>query len=130
VRTAPMVLGALREAAYEAGDLVEGRHRIEQSRRYPGPEQEFVTAVPLAERTPGCPVIEILNWGTRRLSCQRRRCVTAEVGPTCLPLGWRSGADDERTPSPAVGPGEQLLFYTDGISEARDKTGACLTRSQ
>ena len=54
VRTAAMVLGAFREAAYEARDLAEVAARIEQSMRYQAPEQEFVTAV-LAELDPGLP---------------------------------------------------------------------------
>jgi serine phosphatase RsbU (regulator of sigma subunit) len=119
-----MVLGAFREAAYEAADLVEIAARIEQSMRYQAPEQEFVTAV-LAEITPGCPVIEILNCGhPSPLLLRNGEVMPAESPDPCLPLGLAELAEDERAPSTwPFSPGDQILFYTDGISEARDKTG-------
>jgi serine phosphatase RsbU (regulator of sigma subunit) len=131
VRTAAMVLGAFREAAYEARDLAEVATRIEQSMRYQAPEQEFVTAV-LAELTPGAPVIEILNCGhPSPLLLRDGQVVPAESPDPCLPLGLAELADDERTPSTwPFGPGDQILFYTDGISEARDKTGVFYPLSQ
>jgi serine phosphatase RsbU (regulator of sigma subunit) len=131
VRTAAMVLGAFREAAYDARDLAEIATRIEQSMRYQAPEQEFVTAV-LAELTPGRPVIEILNCGhPSPLLLRDGDVVPAESPDPCLPLGLTELADDERTPSTwPFGPGDQILFYTDGISEARDKTGAFYPLSQ
>ncbi len=131
VRTAAMVLGAFREAAYEATDLVEIAARIEQSMRYQAPEQEFVTAV-LAELIPGCPVIEILNCGhPSPLLLRNGDVMPADSPDPCLPLGLAELADDERTPSTwPFGPGDQILFYTDGISEARDKTGAFYQLSQ
>jgi serine phosphatase RsbU (regulator of sigma subunit) len=131
VRTAAMVLGAFREAAYEARDLAEVATRIEQSMRYQAPEQEFVTAV-LAELIPGRPVIEILNCGhPSPLLLSDGDVVPAESPDPCLPLGLAELADDERTPSTwPFGPGDQILFYTDGISEARDKTGAFYPLSQ
>lgn len=124
VRTAAMVLGAFREAAYAAKGLTEIAARIEQSMWYQAPEQEFVTAV-LAELTPGCPGIEILNCGhPAPLLLRDGEVMPAESPDPCLPLGLADLADDERTPSTwAFGPGDQILFYTDGISEARDKTG-------
>ena len=46
-----------------------------------------------------------------------------------LPVGLASLApspsEAKRTPQTVpFGPGDQMLFYTDGVSEARDKTGA------
>jgi serine phosphatase RsbU (regulator of sigma subunit) len=131
VRTAAMVLGAFREAAYEAADLAEIAARIEQSMRYQAPEQEFVTAV-LAELTPGCPMIEILNCGhPSPLLLRNGDVVPAEAPDPCLPLGLAELADDERTPCTwPFSPGDQILFYTDGISEARDKAGTFYPLSQ
>jgi serine phosphatase RsbU (regulator of sigma subunit) len=125
VRTAAMVLGAFREAAYEARDLAEIAERIEQSMRNQAPEQEFVTAV-LAELIPGCPVIEILNCGhPAPLLLRDGNAVPAESPDPCLPLGLASLTDEQRAPTTwPFGPGDQILFYTDGISEARDKAGA------
>jgi hypothetical protein len=132
VRTAAMVLGAFREAAYEARDLAEIASRIEQSMRYQAPEQEFVTAV-LAQIIPGRPVIEILNCGhpSPLLLLRNGDVMPAESPDPCLPLGLAELADDERAPSSwPFSPGDQILFYTDGISEARDKTGAFYPLSQ
>jgi serine phosphatase RsbU (regulator of sigma subunit) len=131
VRTAAVVLGAFREAAYEAAGLAQIADRIEQSMRYQGAEQEFVTAV-LAQLTPGRPVIEILNCGhPAPLVLRNGDVVPAEPPQAYLPLGLADLASEDRVPSTwPFGPGEQILFYTDGISEARDKTGAFYPLSQ
>ncbi|MGE5136503.1 MAG: PP2C family protein-serine/threonine phosphatase [Gemmatimonadota bacterium] len=61
VRTVSVVLGAFREAAYDARDLDDIAARIELSLERQGSEEEFVTAV-LAQISPGGG-IEILNCG-------------------------------------------------------------------
>jgi hypothetical protein len=131
VRTAAVVLGSFREAAYEAAGLAEIADRIEQSMRYQAAEQEFVTVV-LAQLTPGRPVIEILNCGhPAPLLLQDGDLVPAEPPQAYLPLGLAGLAGEDRVPSTwPFGPGEQILFYTDGISEARDKAGAFYPLSQ
>jgi serine phosphatase RsbU (regulator of sigma subunit) len=49
---------------------------------------------------------------------------TAAVDPG-LPLGLGQLAPDQRKEHTVpFGPGDRMLFYTDGISEARDKSGA------
>ena len=41
-----------------------------------------------------------------------------------LPLGLAHLADEHRCQTTVpFGPGDQMLFYTDGVSEARDKAG-------
>jgi serine phosphatase RsbU (regulator of sigma subunit) len=135
VRTASMVLGAFREAAYEAATLAEIAGRIERSMRYQAAEQEFVTAV-LAEMVDGSTGIEILNCGHPPPLLSRGGLDSAGLDGTAevtfaespdpgLPLGLSSLADGPRLADTwPFGPGDQILFYTDGISEARDKSGA------
>ncbi|HEX4831625.1 MAG TPA: PP2C family protein-serine/threonine phosphatase [Trebonia sp.] len=124
VRTASMVVSSFREAAYDADDLPEIAARIERSLRHQAPEQEFVTAV-LAQLTPGSGQIEILNCGhPSPMLVRDRTALPADPLDPGLPLGLSWLADGERqTDSWQFGPGDQILFYTDGISEARDKAG-------
>src|SRR5262249_8608466 len=125
VRTASLVLGAFREAAYDAKHLAEIPVRIEQSMRHQAAEQEFVTAV-LAEITPGRGVIEVLSCGhPPPLLVRDGEARPAESPDPGLPLGLGSLAEGVRASETwPFGPGDQILFYTDGISEARDKSGA------
>jgi serine phosphatase RsbU (regulator of sigma subunit) len=135
VRTSSMVLGAFREAAYEAADLAEIATRIERSMSYQGAEQEFVTAI-LAEMADDSTGIEILNCGHPPPVLSRagldsagpdgdRDIAFAESPDPGLPLGLSSLADGPRRADTwPFGPGDRILFYTDGISEARDKSGA------
>jgi serine phosphatase RsbU (regulator of sigma subunit) len=143
VRTSSMVLGAFREAAYEAASLAEIAARIERSMLYQAAEQEFVTAV-LAEIVDGGTGIEILNCGHPPPLLSRgglnvlsrgglngaglegdAKVAFAESPDPGLPLGLSSLTDGPRlTDTWPFGPGDQILFYTDGISEARDKSGA------
>jgi serine phosphatase RsbU (regulator of sigma subunit) len=125
VRTANMVLGAYREAAYEAADLVEIAARIERSMSNQAPEQEFVTAV-LAEIRPCAGEIEILSCGhPAPLLVREGAAEPAESLAPGLPLGLSSlGPGCRVSRTWPFGPGDQVLFYTDGISEARDQAGA------
>lgn len=125
VRTASMVLSAFREAAYDADDLAEIASRIERSMRHQAAEQDFVTAV-LAQMLPGTAAIEILSCGHPSPLLVRDGTVApAESPDPGLPLGLSWLAEGERRADTwPFGPGDQILFYTDGISEARDKTGA------
>ena len=62
VQTAAVVLGAFREAAYDAAGLAEIAARIELSLQRQAVEEEFVTAV-LAEIPEDGSAVEILNCG-------------------------------------------------------------------
>jgi hypothetical protein len=124
VQTAAVVLGAFREAAYDAADLAEIAARIELSLQRQAIEEEFVTAV-LAEIPEDGSAVEILNCGhpppLLLTSGTARFIEPREAG---LPLGLAQFAVGPREVSTVtVGPDERLLFYTDGIGEARDKSG-------
>jgi Stage II sporulation protein E (SpoIIE) len=124
VQTAAVVLGAFREAAHDAPDLVEIAARIELSLERRAAAEEFVTAV-LAQITDDGHAVEILNCGHPPpilLSGGAAHFIDPpEAG---LPLGLAQLAVYPRkTDTVRLGPGERTLFYTDGISEARDKSG-------
>jgi serine phosphatase RsbU (regulator of sigma subunit) len=124
VQTAALVLGAFREAAYDAAGLTEIAAQVECSLLRQAAAEEFVTAV-LAQISDGGPTIEILNCGhppPLLLSDHMARFIEpCEAG---LPLGLAPLAGRPRE-SAAIDlcPGQRLLFYTDGISEARDRSG-------
>lgn len=123
-RTASVVLGAFREAAYEAPDLPYIAERIEASLRHQEAVEEFVTAVLVQVSEDGSRV-EILNCGHPEPLLVRDGTVTAAESPrTGLPLGLASLATSPRDVTVIeFGPSDRMLFYTDGISEARDTGG-------
>lgn len=120
VSTAALVLGVFREAAYDEPDLLDVVGRIERSlARNLGPD-DFVTAV--VAGYPGAGRMEVVNCGHAPPLLVRGSDVMA-VEPThpAPPLGI-SGLTGE-TPSLQVLPftdGDQLLLYTDGVTEARN----------
>lgn len=125
VQTAATVLGAFREAAYDAPDLPSLAASIEVSLRRQATSEEFVTAI-LAQVTENGSVIEILSCGhPAPLIVSGSSARFAEPRDPGLPFGLTelTTVDREADLVP-FGPGDQILFYTDGISEARDKSGA------
>ena len=124
VGTAAVVLGAFRESAYDARGLPEIAARIEASLQRQEETEESVTAV-LAQITVGQTQIEILNCGhPPPLLLRGGAARFIEPADADLPLGLAQlcpGA--RRTTKLDLHPGERVLFYTDGISEARDKAG-------
>ena len=148
VEIAADVLGVFREVAHEVYTLAEVARRIDASlaRRPAAPLEEFVTAV-LAEIDPAAGTLTVYNCGHPPplvLSAgpgnqagggsqtpgagaagsdgpQLPQVTTVDVPAPALPLrlmslGGTSGA--ERTVP--LHPGDALLLYTDGVTEARD----------
>jgi serine phosphatase RsbU (regulator of sigma subunit) len=134
VEIAADVLGVFREVAHEVYTLAEVARRIDASlaRRPAAPLEEFVTAV-LAEIDPAAGSLTIYNCGhppplvlspaesDGQGPAGRLRVTPVDVPAPALPLrlmslGDTSGA--ERTV--ALQPGDALLLYTDGVTEARD----------
>jgi serine phosphatase RsbU (regulator of sigma subunit) len=125
VETAAVVLGAFREAAHDEPDLVAVGERLERALNRHLSGEKFVTAV-LAEARTAEPSVTLLNYGhPAPLEVRSDGAVRfAEPPERALPLGL--GAHGEPGPQPfqvAFEPGDQLLFYTDGVTEARDRTG-------
>ena len=124
VQTAATVLGAFRESVYDAPSLAVIADRIDTSLARQSTGEQFVTAlfaqvsidgsrVDLLNR--GHPPPLLLSGGTARF---------LEPGEPALPLGLA-----ELAPLPGeqatvtLGQGDGMLFYTDGVSEARSKSG-------
>jgi serine phosphatase RsbU (regulator of sigma subunit) len=124
VRTAAVVLGAFREAAYDAPGLADIAARIELSLLHQAAEEEFVTVV-MAQVAACRPVIEILNCGhPPPLFVRGAAGALVEPPEPGLPLGLTGLAESVReTMSVPFAMGDRMLFYTDGVSEARDKAG-------
>ncbi|MFI9288557.1 PP2C family protein-serine/threonine phosphatase [Streptomyces werraensis] len=120
VGTAALVLGVFREAAYDEPELLDVVGRIERSLARNLGGDDFVTAV-----VAGCPEpgrLETVNCGHAPPLLIRGTEVTAvEPVHPAPPLGLRALSED--TPRLQVVPfddGDQLLLYTDGVTEARD----------
>jgi serine phosphatase RsbU (regulator of sigma subunit) len=124
VETAAAVLGAFREAAYDEPELTGVVARIETalSRQLSG--EKFVTAV-LAEFD-DCTSVTLLNCGhpSPLVLCRSGAHVFAEPDDVAPPLGLTELVDSPPRPY-TVGfvPGDRMLFYTDGVVEARDGEG-------
>ncbi|MFF9408107.1 PP2C family protein-serine/threonine phosphatase [Streptomyces anandii] len=125
VETAAVVLGAFREAAHDEPELLGLGARLERcvDRELEG--EKFVTAV-LAEIARDDEVV-FLNYGHPAPLVVR--CDGTADFPTppdhALPLGL--GVAGSEGPEPyhvPFGPGEQLLLYTDGVTETRDTGGS------
>jgi serine phosphatase RsbU (regulator of sigma subunit) len=125
VQTAAVVLAAFRESAYDAPDLAQIAEHIELSLDRQALGEDFVTAV-MAEMDPDGTEIRLLNCGhPPPLLLSGGLARLAEPLEAGLPLGLAFLAPGERKEhTVAFGPGDRMLFYTDGISEARDKSGA------
>jgi serine phosphatase RsbU (regulator of sigma subunit) len=125
LETASAVLGVFREAAHDAGGGLEAVvGRIESTLARELSEEQFVTAV-LAEIHQDEPGVRILNCGhppPLLLGPAEARYAGGEEGS--LPLGMTDLGDAPRRPVVLpFGPGEGILLYTDGASEARGRSG-------
>ncbi|MEG3627285.1 PP2C family protein-serine/threonine phosphatase [Streptomyces poriticola] len=124
VETAAVVLGAFREAAYDEPDLMRLGERLERSVAREPDDEKFVTAI-LAEIGRAGPAV-LLNYGHPAPLLVHRDGKSDFPQPPAyaLPLGLT--AHDGPGPEPYhvdFAPGDQLLLYTDGVTEARDDQG-------
>ncbi|MGW2916756.1 PP2C family protein-serine/threonine phosphatase [Streptomyces angustmyceticus] len=120
VGIAALVLGVFREAAYDEPDLLDVVHRIERSlARNLGPD-DFVTAVLAGYPEDGR--MELVNCGhAAPLLVHDSGVLPVEPIRPAPPLGLRSLAGEAPALQEiALCDGNQLLFYTDGVTEARD----------
>ncbi|WP_211362907.1 PP2C family protein-serine/threonine phosphatase [Streptomyces phaeoluteigriseus] len=122
VGTAALVLGVFREAAHDEPDLLAVVDRIERSLARNLGRDDFVTAVVAGHPRPG--QLEVVNCGHAPPLLVRAVGDVVPVDPPrpAPPLGLRALTD--QTPDLHVLPftdGDQLLLYTDGVTEARDR---------
>ncbi|MFD7994165.1 PP2C family protein-serine/threonine phosphatase [Streptomyces mexicanus] len=132
VETAAAVLGTFREAAYDEPDLIALARRMERSMsrhaaQLPGGEaaERFVTAV-FAEIPDHEPVVRIVNCGHPPPLLIRKGAATElHPGDPAPPinLGVLVGNGYQVDVEP-FHPGDQLLLYTDGVTETRDPRGS------
>ncbi|MFG2352215.1 PP2C family protein-serine/threonine phosphatase [Streptomyces sp. NPDC048521] len=125
VGTAALVLGVFREAAYDEPDLLAVVGRIERSlARNLGPD-DFVTAVVAGHARSGH--LEVVNCGHAPPLLVSASGDVGAVEPThpAPPLGLRAlSGQVPRLQRLPFAVGDQLLLYTDGVTEARDHTRA------
>ncbi|WP_431983409.1 PP2C family protein-serine/threonine phosphatase [Streptomyces qinglanensis] len=125
VETASVVLGTFREAAYEEPDLTQLGARLERSVGRELEDEKFVTAI-IAEVRPKERTVVFLNHGHPPPMLVRRGGVVDFPRPAsyALPLGLAAhGGEPPAAFSTEFAPGDQLLLYTDGVTEARNGEG-------
>ena len=127
VEAAADVLGIFREAAHQEGDLAAIALRMHQAlaRRPQSDSEEFVTAV-LVSIPPGSAQAEIVNCGHPSPLLIHKGTVTPLDPPEpSPPLGLLDLASDPpQVYKVDFEPGDLMLLYTDGTTEARDKRGS------
>ncbi|MEJ8643628.1 PP2C family protein-serine/threonine phosphatase [Streptomyces sp. MS1.HAVA.3] len=133
VEAVAVVLGAFREAAETEPTLEAVAQRLERALAREGTRRDSLDAVEgfttcvLGEITPGAGVLRLLNRGHPEpllLHGDGELAVLAPAEPA-LPLGLGElGVDGpDRAQEWAFPAGTTLLLYTDGLTEARDRSG-------
>lgn len=124
LQSAATVLSVFREAAHEEKNLTAIVSRIETSLARQLGDEQFVTAV-FAEISADGSAMDLLccghpaplvlgPGGARFVGCDQES----------LPLGLGHLTDELRSMATIpFGPGDRVLFYTDGIAEARNRAG-------
>ncbi|MDI5972399.1 PP2C family protein-serine/threonine phosphatase [Streptomyces sp. SL13] len=130
VETVADVLGVFRDAARSEPDLSAVAVRLDAAlARRPGDERqggtpEFVTAVLVGVPGPGRPAV-VVNCGHPPPLLLRGGAITevrpARFAPPLALLGLVGGGYPAA--ELAMEPGDGLVLYTDGVSEARDRAG-------
>ena len=124
VQDAATAMGAFRAAADRASTLGEIADQIEAILDREFGDEQFVTAV-LAEIKPDGSGIEMINCGhPHPLQLGPRGPQFLEPADCSPPLGLGLPVVTERIPyTVPLRPGEPVLLYTDGLSEARNRAG-------
>jgi serine phosphatase RsbU (regulator of sigma subunit) len=136
VKLASTVLGAFREVAPDTSDLAVITARIEATLARELTDEQFVTAIVGQVSADGSKV-ELLNRGhppPLLIDGEGPRLLEIAEGGLPLGLAQLAAGPGQRGHSPTAGPagraavveagpGDRILFYTDGVSEARSRSG-------
>ncbi|MFD7897506.1 PP2C family protein-serine/threonine phosphatase [Streptomyces sp. NPDC059568] len=132
VEAVAVVIGSFREAAEQESSLEGVAQRLERALTRDGTRrggldafEGFTTAV-LAEIPHDGDVVKLVNRGhpDPLLMCENGAVRMLETRDPALPLGMSElGAWPDRAQQAKYPVGSTLLFYTDGLSEARDSRG-------
>ncbi|MFI7341144.1 PP2C family protein-serine/threonine phosphatase [Streptomyces sp. NPDC050085] len=125
VETAALVLGAFREAAHDEPELAGLGRRLQRAVDRELQGERFVSAL-LVEVPAGRSEVTFLNFGHPAPMVVRPDGTTLFPEPPqyALPLGLgMHGGDEPVTYTVPFASGDQILLYTDGVSEARDGAG-------
>ncbi|MEV6112935.1 PP2C family protein-serine/threonine phosphatase [Streptomyces sp. NPDC052109] len=131
VETAAAMLGAFREVAYDEPDLPALADRVDTSMRRRAAQlggnetvERFVTAV-FAEIPAGGQVVRIVNCGhPPPVSLRAGEVRELDRGRSGPPLNLGMLVEEPyQVDTYPFGPRDQLLLYTDGVTETRDATG-------
>lgn len=124
VQQAATAMGAFRQAAHEERTLSAIVARIEATLDRELSEEQFITAI-LAEVNQNDSKIDMINCGhpqPLQLGPKGPRLLGPADGT--LPLGFGALATTERIPfTITLQADETVLFYTDGLTEARNRAG-------
>ncbi|MFE7359168.1 PP2C family protein-serine/threonine phosphatase, partial [Streptomyces sp. NPDC057543] len=131
VGTASAIVGCFREAAYDEPDLARLARRLDVSMgRYtallPGDRMEYFATALLVEIPDDGSAVGIVNLGhppPLLFSAGAVREVTPTAPSPPINMGALVG-EDYRIDSVSFAAEDQLLLYTDGVIETRDRTGA------
>ncbi|MFE3739646.1 PP2C family protein-serine/threonine phosphatase [Streptomyces sp. NPDC059134] len=132
VEAVAVIIGSFREAAEQESSLEGVAERLERSLLREGTRRDgldvfegFTTAV-LAEIPHGEDVVRLVNRGHPEplLMCHDGAVRMLATRDPALPLGMSElGAWPDRAEQSVYPDGATLLFYTDGLTEARDARG-------
>jgi hypothetical protein len=127
VETAGRLLGTFREAAYNEEDLASlaWRLHVGLSRGIPAGEPGVFATALLVNVSHEGDVAEVLSCGhpPPLLLREDRGAEEIEIGSPLPPLGMLELWQEHSRVEVGLRPGEGLLLYTDGFTEARDARG-------